>query len=149
MPRAMKEILAATDFSEGSDGALATAIDLARRTGANLHIVHVLENGADQFPFGLASYADRAQLIEAIDRELARRRAWAQRDGVNCQTRVVEDGAVLGILLAARDAGADLIVVGTHGRRGIAHALMGSVAEKIVQRAPCPVLTVPFSEKAA
>ncbi len=145
----MKEILVATDFSEGSDEALVAAIDLGKRTSANLHIVHVLENGADQFPFGLASYQDRSQLIDAIDRELTSRRAWATREGVACQTRLVEEAAVPGILLAAQDAGADLIVIGTHGRRGFAHALMGSVAEKIVQRAPCPVLTVPFSKKAA
>jgi nucleotide-binding universal stress UspA family protein len=149
MSRPMKEILVATDFSEGSDEALVAGIDLAKRTGANLHIVHVLENGADQFPFGLASYQDRSQLIDAIDRELTSRRGWAAREGVACQTRLIEEGAVPGILLAAQDAGANLIVVGTHGRRGLAHALLGSVAEKIVQRAPCPVLTVPFSKKAA
>jgi nucleotide-binding universal stress UspA family protein len=149
MRQTAKEILAATDFSEGSDEAVAAAIDLAKRTGANLQIVHVLENGADQFPLGLASYEDRASLFSSLDRELARRADWAEREGVACQTRIVEQDAVGGILLAAREIGAGLIVVGTHGRRGIAHALMGSVAERIVQRAACPVLTVPFSRKAA
>jgi nucleotide-binding universal stress UspA family protein len=145
----MREILVATDFSEGSDEALTAAIDLAKRTGANLQLVHALENGADQFPFGLASYEDRPQLIASIDRELTRRADWVAREGLTCQTRIIEDDAILGILLAARDIGADLIVVGTHGRRGIAHALMGSVAERVVQRAACPVLTVPFSSQAA
>lgn len=145
----MKEILVATDFSEGSDEALTAAIDLAKRMGAKLQIVHALENGADQFPFGLASYEDRTGLIASIDRELSRRSDWAAREGVACQTRLIEEDAIAGILLVAREVGADLIVVGTHGRRGIAHALMGSVAEKIVKRAACPVLTVPFSRKAA
>jgi nucleotide-binding universal stress UspA family protein len=149
MSRPTKQILVATDFSAGSDEALAVAIDLAKRTGAHLHLVHVLENGADQFPFGLASYDDRGGLIATIDRELARRSDWAVRDGVTCQTRLVEENAIAGILQAARESGADLIVVGTHGRRGIAHALMGSVAERIVQRAACPVLTVPYSKRAA
>ena len=53
MSQAMKEVLVATDFSEESDEALAPAIDLAKQTGANLQVVHALENGADQFPFGL------------------------------------------------------------------------------------------------
>jgi nucleotide-binding universal stress UspA family protein len=149
MSHATKQILMATDFSEGSDEALSAAIDLAKRTGAALQIVHVLENGADQFPFGLQAYDERASLVASIDRELARRCDWAAREGVAAQSRLVEENAVLGVLLAAREAGADLIVVGTHGRRGIAHALMGSVAERIVQRAACPVLTVPFSKKAA
>jgi len=149
MSQPIKEILVATDFSEGSDEALGAAIDLAKRTGADLHIVHVLENGADQFPFGLASYEDRPDLIASLDRELTRRSDWAVREGIGCQTRMIEEDAVGGILQAARDVGADLLVVGTHGRRGIAHALMGSVAAKVVQRASCPVLTVPFSKKAA
>lgn len=149
MTQPTREILVATDFSEGSDEALAAAIELAKQGRANLQLVHVLENGADQFPLGLASYEDRAALFASLDRELARRAAWAVRDGISCQTRIVQEDAVPGILLAAREIGADLIVVGTHGRRGLAHALMGSVAERIVQRAACPVLTVPFSRKAA
>jgi len=149
MRQPTKEILVATDFSQGSDEALAAAIELAKPAGANLQLVHVLENGADQFPLGLASYEDRAALFASLDRELGRRYDWAVREGVACQTRIIEEDAVAGILLAAREIGADLIVVGTHGRRGLAHALMGSVAERIVQRAGCPVLTVPFSRKAA
>ncbi len=53
------------------------------------------------------------------------------------------------IVQRARDIGADLIVIGTHGRRGLAHVMLGSVAERVVQHAACPVLTVPFSKKAA
>ena len=53
------------------------------------------------------------------------------------------------IVREARDSAADLIVIGTHGRRGLAHAMLGSVAERVVQRASCPVLSVPFSKKAA
>ena len=149
MSQRTKEILVATDFSAGSDEALVAAIELAKSADAKLQIVHVLENGADQFPLGLASYEDRAALFASLDRELARRAGWATREGIACQTRIIEEDAVPGILLAAREVGADLIVVGTHGRRGLAHALMGSVAERIVQRAGRPVLTVPFSRKAA
>ena len=143
MTHPTKHVLVATDFSEGSDEALTAAIDLARRAGATLQIVHVLENGADQFPFGLAAYDDRAGLIASIDRELSRRGDRAVREGLTCQTRMVEGDAVAGILQTAGEGGADLIVVGTHGRRGIAHA------ERVVQRAGCPVLTVPFSRRAA
>lgn len=62
---------------------------------------------------------------------------------------MIEEGAIVGILAAAGDVGANLIVVGTLGRQGVARALMGNVAERVVQRAACPVLTVPFPRKAA
>jgi nucleotide-binding universal stress UspA family protein len=71
--------------------------------------------------------------------------------GLACHTRSLEGRAAEEIVGRARELGAGLIVLGTHGRRGLAHMLLGSVAERVVQHAGCPVLTVPFSraEKAA
>jgi glycine betaine transporter len=148
MTHSPKKILVAIDFSAGSDEALDHAIELAKQTGASLDVLHVLELGAAEIPFGLPGF-DSGGLIASIDQELARRSERAAAAGLTCQTRMVEGGAATEIVQRGRDIGADLIVVGTHGRRGLAHALLGSVAERVVQHSPCPVLTVPFSKKAA
>jgi len=145
-----KKILVAMDFSEGSDEALEQAIDLARQTGGQLEILHVLELGADQFPFGLSYYDDnRGGLIALVDRELTARTERAIKAGLIAESRIVEGSAATEIVRRAREGGAALIVIGTHGRRGLAHAVLGSVAERVVQYAACPVLTVPFSRRAA
>jgi glycine betaine transporter len=142
-----KKILVATDFSEGSDEALAQAIDLGRKTGATLQVLHVLEVGVGEFP--LYYTADAGGIVAYIDRELSRRADRAVAAGLPCQTRMLEGNTPEEIVREARESGADLIVIGTHGRRGLAHAVLGSVAERVVQHAGCPVLTVPFSKKAA
>ena len=84
-----------------------------------------------------------------VDRELSRRADRAKAAGLPCQTRMLEGTTYEEIVREARDSASDLIVIGTHGRRGLAHAMLGSVAERVVQRASCPVLSVPFSKKAA
>jgi universal stress protein A len=149
MTTSPKKILVATDFSKGSDEALAAAIEVAKRTGAPLELLHVLELGVEQFPFGLSYDDDRGGLIPWIDRELAHRADDATRAGVVSQTKMLMGSPPTEILQRAREIGADLIVIGTHGRRGLAHMVLGSVAEHVVRRAVCPVLTVPFSKKAA
>ena len=150
MTSAANKMVVATDFSEGSDEALAKAIALGRQTGAALELVHVLEVGVDQFPFGPLFYSeDTGGIVAFIDRELSRRADRVTAAGLACQTRMLEGTTQEEIVREARDSGADLIVIGTHGRRGLAHAMLGSVAERVVQHATCPVLTVPFSKKAA
>lgn len=139
-------ILVATDFSAGSDEALDKAIELARQTEADLEILHVLELGAETFPYGLAYFEDRAALLAHLERELAQRAARATEVGVvTCTTKLLEGGGAVEIVQRARKVRADLVVVGTHGRKGLAHVLLGSVAERVVHHAGCPVLTVPFS----
>ena len=143
-------ILVATDFSDGSAEALAQAIDFAKRTNAEIEIVHVLELGLGEFPFGITSFgSDRGGLISYIEQELAKLADRATKMGVTCRTRMLEGTAAVEIVKRARDLDAGLVVVGTHGRTGLAHVLLGSVAEKIVRRSTCPVLTVPFSKRAA
>lgn len=143
-------ILVATDFSEGSDEALVRAIDLAKLTSAEIEIVHVLELGLGEFPFGVTSFgSDRGGLVAYIDQQLAVRADRTTEGGVTCRTKMLEGKASDEIIRHAISIGAELIVVGTHGRTGLAHALLGSVAERVVQRSLCPVLTVPFSKKAA
>ena len=135
-----KRILVATDFSEPAGRALALALELAKLHGARLMLLHV-------WSIPSAAYAD-ALSWPVADVETAAR---TTLDAL--AARVAEDHpdteAVLrmgsewrGILDAVRDCGADLVVMGTHGRRGVPRLLLGSVAEKVVRLSPVPVLTV-------
>jgi nucleotide-binding universal stress UspA family protein len=144
-----KKILVATDFSDGSDDALTQAIEVGKPRGAEIEILHVIEL-AEEFPFGTAYFdADYGVLYANVDRQLSERAARVGAAGLCCTTKIVEGGAAHEIAERGRAIGADLIVVGTHGRTGLAHVMLGSVAERVVRRAFCPVLTVPFSKKAA
>jgi nucleotide-binding universal stress UspA family protein len=147
--RVPQRILVATDFSEGSDEALDSAVELARRSDAAIEIVHVVEV-AQELPF-VATYfdSDYGVFYANVDQHLTRRAARVAAAGVTCTTKIVEGSAALEITRRAREMEADLIVVGTHGRTGLAHVVLGSVAEQVVRRASCPVLTVPFSKKQA
>lgn len=140
-------MLVATDFSEGSDEALAQAIELGKQTGASIELLYVLEPSAEQLPFGPIFRWE--EIAAHANRELALRADRAVAAGLPCHTRWVEGSASLEIVRRAREVGADLIVVGTLGRRGLAHTMLGSVAERVVRHASCPVLIVPFSKKTA
>jgi nucleotide-binding universal stress UspA family protein len=151
MTRETKKILVATDFSEGSEEALGRAIVLGKQTGATLEIVHVLEFGdSGDLPFGLINYAgDPGAVAATVDRELSVRADRASAAGLRSYTRMLEGTAYQEIVREARETNADLIVIGTHGRRGLARLMLGSVAERVVRNAGCPVLTVPVAGKAA
>jgi nucleotide-binding universal stress UspA family protein len=144
------KILVATDFSDGSDDALATAIDMAARLGSTLEIVHVVDLMHEQFPFGVPlPYLDTDAVIAFAERGLAERAARARRAGLTCETTILNGSPDVEIVRWAAEADAALIIVGTHGRTGLAHVVLGSVAERVVQHAGRPVLTVPFARKAA
>ena len=144
----MQTILVATDFSDGSDQALDRAIQLAKLMGARLAIAHAIEP-AIEFPMG-TTYSDLdGGYYASVDLALAARSARAEQRGVRCITKILEGPISSEITQWARDIGAGMIVQGTHGRTGLSHALLGSVAEKIVRHAACPVLTVPFARQAA
>jgi nucleotide-binding universal stress UspA family protein len=146
MPR---RILVATDFSPPSDDALTTAVDFARQMGAIIEIVHVEELFAGGIPLGLAYDNDQGARAARVDEELARRAQRVTKAGVRADIKVLEGDPVVQIIGHAREIGADLIVLGTHGRRGLSYALLGSVAQRVLQRSRCPVLTVPLAKKAA
>jgi nucleotide-binding universal stress UspA family protein len=141
---AIQRILSAVDFSETSTAAARRALELARATGAELVFLHALHEPA-------FSYADGAgyltpDLIEQFELEMQRRLdAWAQslaEPGLRMRTRVVHGAPQTALVDAAKDERADLIVLGTHGRTGLGHLLLGSVAERVVRTSPVPVLTV-------
>jgi nucleotide-binding universal stress UspA family protein len=136
-------ILVPTDFSETADEALRYAAVLASRLGARLSLVHVFNASGPQ----RRAVADdllmpdlRADILVDIQRRFTEREPIVGH--VSVTTRVVSGAPEKAIVEYARDNAIDLIVMGTHGRQGVAHLLLGSVAEHVVRTAPCPVLTV-------
>jgi nucleotide-binding universal stress UspA family protein len=123
-----RRILVPLDLSEPSAHALETAVEFARHLGAKLDVLHVVPLN------GLGEKQAVAELARAVPAAL---------DDVVTSRRVVKALAPeLAIVEAARNGPADLIVMGTHGRTGLKHVTLGSVAERVVQLAPCAVLTV-------
>lgn len=142
----IKRILVPTDFSTISDLAVSYAIDLATRYGASIHLVHVVEEMyfGSAYPDGFFAElpAVRARLIEEAETRLTQAAARCQAAGLAVTTQVAEGRPARIIASMATNRGADLIVMGTHGRSGVAHLVLGSVAEHVVRTAPCPVFTV-------
>lgn len=136
-----KHVLVASDFSECSQTAVDEAVDIAKRYGATLTLVHAFQPptayGGYLIDNEVTQYLRRgaeAQLAKALD---------AIRARFPPVTGIVRCGpAWEEILEVARKEGADLIVVGSHGRKGLPRAMLGSVAEKVVRMSPVPVLTM-------
>jgi nucleotide-binding universal stress UspA family protein len=147
MPNAdWKRICCPIDFSDASRAAMEVAADLARRFGAEMVLLHAYPIPGYTFPDGsvVASPKMMQDLAEQAERHLGEWRAEAERIAgtprVSAEKAVGEPAAE--IVSWAGKNGIDLLVLGTHGRTGIEHALMGSIAERVVRRAHCPVLTV-------
>jgi nucleotide-binding universal stress UspA family protein len=140
----LKQILVATDFSEVSTAAIDYGRDLARTFGTSLRLLHVMEN-----PFLRPSPADPHTLKAAALRHLMDRLTDEDREALHATAALeTSDDPAGEIVKQAKTHAVDLIVLGTHGRGGVAHLLLGSVAEKVVRTAPCPVLTVRHPERA-
>jgi universal stress protein A len=139
-------ILVPTDFSPTADAALDYAFGLAERFGASLQLLHVLEDPFIYEGISAEAYISEAPLTRAAMLEDARdrlaHRAGPRQPQVPVETEVLFGHGARTIAEYAAERGIDLIVMGTHGRTGIAHVLLGSVAERLVRTAPCPVLTV-------
>ncbi len=140
----VRNILAPVDFGAGSEHALDIALDLAQQTGATVHVLHVYQIPVYGFPDGafLAGPEIATRLSEAAQKGLDGIVARASARGGKVTGLLRQGSAHEEIVSAATEVSADLIVVGTHGRTGLAHALMGSVAEKVVRTASVPVLTI-------
>ncbi len=147
---ALRRILVPTDFSDCSSAALRYGLAFAERFDAHLHLLHSVQSPFDQ-PWAAEVYAVSEDQFETAAREkadeqLARLAAESGRSAaqVTCMTAI---GAPFrSIVTYATEESIDLIVMGTHGRGAIAHLLIGSVAENVVRKAPCPVLTVRLRE---
>jgi nucleotide-binding universal stress UspA family protein len=140
------------DFSEHAEAALATALDLAGRLDAAVHLLHVIEPPVFTYPaFEAAPIAPPSMLdVRAAAQKSLEDVASARGQRARLETHVVEGASIAEMIgESADELGADLIVMGTHGRTGLAHVFLGSVAERTLRRAPCPVLTVRASEEDA
>jgi nucleotide-binding universal stress UspA family protein len=142
----LRRILVPTDFSETSTAALRYAIALARRFTARVYLLNVAEDAGigteDEHPIGIfvtmqnAAHDRLRRLLTEQDVEELR---------PDCATRVGLPAEE--IVRYAHEQAIDLIVMGTHGREGVMRVVLGSVAETVVRRAPCPVLTVHHPER--
>jgi nucleotide-binding universal stress UspA family protein len=144
------KVLVATDFGEAADAALAYGRALARTFNSTLHVLHVTENvytsgGAETYVAVLPDL--QRDVEEAARTRLDQLLVDHDTDAPPTKPVLVTSGSpAMAIVQYAKDADIDLIVMGTHGRGAVAHLIMGSVAEKVVRAAPCPVLTVRHPE---
>ena len=145
----LKKVLVPTDFSESARHALTYGISFAREYEAELTLLHVVENltvgyASDLFPVPMAEVF---QEISGYARaELAKLGTEARAKNVTVEEVVVQGKPSAEIMRFARETEVDMIVLGTHGKGMLDQALFGSTTERVVRRAPCPVLTVRLAE---
>ena len=147
MPNAdWKRICCPIDFSDASHAAMEVAADLARKNGASLVLLHAYPIPGYTFPDGsvVASPRMMQELADQAQKHLEDWRVEAEKlvgaPRVRTEKAIGEPASE--IVSFVKSSGTDLLVLGTHGRTGLEHALMGSVAERVVRKAHCPVLTV-------
>lgn len=146
----LNRILFPTDFSEFSLHALKYAQSFAEAYKAEIHILHIVDEaslywmamGPNSLPIGPSS----EELLDVARKEMADFLSEHLAESKNIQSEVALGRPFSEIIRYARDTKIDLIVLCTHGRSGLQHALLGSVTEKVVRKAPCPVLTVRHPE---
>jgi nucleotide-binding universal stress UspA family protein len=140
-------ILVPTDFSEPSEAALTYARAIARQFGATFHLLHVVETPFVPGRFSSEIYIPEtpvliSDLIQEAKLKLARRLLPSDKAHYTATKEIIVGSPAKTIVQYAAEQKFDLIVMGTHGRTGLGHLLMGSVAEHVVRSASCPVLTV-------
>jgi nucleotide-binding universal stress UspA family protein len=139
-----KTILVPHDLGAGSDHALTYAVDLAKALGAELVVMHAYEIPVIGFPDGalVATPELASRVLEGANVGLKKAIEPLASAGVAIRSVVKQGPTWQTIIETATELGAGMIVMGTHGRHGLPRALLGSVAEKVVRSAHCPVLTV-------
>lgn len=148
---ALKKVLVGTDFGPAAESALRYARALARGFGAELHVLHVVDNVLARAMADYAFTAISTTVQEDLERA-GRRQTEAllgdddRRDLRAVAATTVSTNPAEAIVEYARRHGIDLVVIGTHGRGAVAHLFLGNVAERVVRIAPCPVLTVRHPE---
>ena len=148
---AITRILVPVDFSDHADRALEYALTLAKSFDARVELLHVVED-----PFAAGGWASevymsdldgmRRRALEDASKQLDACRAASLGEGVPVVATVRMGAVAQTIVEYATAEAASLIAMGTHGRTGLAHLILGSVAERVARTAPCPVLTVGTSE---
>jgi nucleotide-binding universal stress UspA family protein len=146
----LQRILVPTDFSKHSQNALLYAAAFAEKFGAELYLLHVVQDLALFIPEAVSVAPPIAppveQLTAAVREALDRVVRESKLEKVTIHQEVREGTPFYEIIQMAKEKDIDLIVMGTHGHTGLAHVLLGSVTEKVVRKAPCPVLTVRHPE---
>ena len=142
----LKKILVATDFSEHALLALRYGVELARQFSAELLICHVVPypDLISELPPTAEAYipSNLHEMHVRIAEEQGQKLITEHCQGVNTSFHYRSGSPFVEIVRLAKDENADLLIVGTHGRGAVAHMLLGSVAERVVRKAPCPVLTI-------
>ncbi len=143
----IKKILLPTDFSDTSKEALKYAVSLAGEYGARLTVLHVINRQLLTEGLNLPRVISMEELETEMKKEAARQMAAflkeaREAEGIKPLTVILDGVPAAEITRYAKDEDVDLIVIGTHGRGAIEHMLFGGTAEKVVRKAPCPVLLV-------
>lgn len=144
----LKKILCPSDFSENAQDALQYAIHLMSKDDeASLYLLHVVDNRVFDYNgpiYEQEPYITKIALDQSTREQLEKKLLAEIPEEIQNRVETIISFGIpfLEIIKSARDKEVDLIVIGTHGRTGIAHMLIGSVAEKVVRKAPCPVLSV-------
>ncbi len=139
----LKKILCPVDHSECSYLALKYAISLALKDEAKLYLMHVIDSRLyDTEIYKFSPYKLNEADMSKIHEDLIESLPEGTTDVLKVETIVVKGIPFHEIINAATEINADIIVIGTHGRTGLSHMMIGSVVEKVVRKAPCPVLTV-------
>jgi nucleotide-binding universal stress UspA family protein len=141
----IRKVLCPVDFSEASRAAMRYAVDLCLGVGASLTLCHVYQAPGYALPEGVVLSGPEllTELAQQVDRALDKWKREARELGmVDVRTESALGVTHFEIDRIAESGGYDLIVIGTHGRTGLRHVLLGSVAERVVRTAPCPVLTI-------
>jgi nucleotide-binding universal stress UspA family protein len=141
---AFQKIIVPVDFSDHSSRALDVAIELAQKFGGRLHLIHAYPiHPLLLTPYGMNVPVDfEREFRRAADQQMAACAERARKAGVAVETTCTPDSPSEAIVRCAEKIGADLIVMGTRGLTGLKHVVLGSVAERTLRMAPCPVLTV-------
>ena len=140
----IKKILVPTDFSESAKHAQGYGVSFAREYEAELILVHVVETltvgyASDLFPVPMAEVFD--EISGYAKTEIAKLAAEIREKGIPVREMVVQGKPSAEIVRIAKEEGIDIIVLGTHGKGMLDQALFGSTAERVIRKAPCPVLT--------
>lgn len=144
----IKNILCPIDYSVYSEKALTYAIEFAEKYGARLYLIHVLDiriydiNDPDLYNVNVVD----KETLDTLRERLLRCISEETKGKISVEAIVVQGVPFAEIIKVSKEYMIDLIVLGTHGRTGLSHAIMGSVAEKVVRKAPCPVLTIRHPE---
>ena len=142
----IKKVLALTDGSKNSRSALRYAVEICRNFEASFHLLSVIEDMPPYLTLEVGSeFISKVQ--ETITNEVVNCSSYCETSGVTCEGEIRHGVPYEEIVNYAKEIDADLIVMATHGHTGLSHILLGSVAEKVIRHAHCPVLATKIDDK--